>query len=152
MFYQIFPNVCVGIFASNNITILCGKHFPLSLVYLYETYNNIQILKQFCLLEYKSLMILLLQNNQIKTLESKAFQGFDNLRALTLSNNPFTVLPLNIFPITSSFKILTINVKYLRHIHKDTFDAVHISLICGRGLLMEFCRTAKLCCWMVQLA
>ena len=87
-------------------------------------------MKQFCLLEYKSVMILLLQNNQIETLESKAFQGLDNLRALTLSNNSFTVLPSNIFPITFSFKILKINVKYLRHIHKDTFYAVHISLIC----------------------
>ena len=138
MFYRIFPNVRIGILASNNITILCGKHLPLSLVYLDKTYNNIKILKQFCLLEYKSLMILLLQNNQIETLQSKAFQGLDNLRVLTLSNNPFTVSPSNIFPIASSFKILKINVKYLRHIHKDTFYGVHISLICTN----EY----KICC------
>lgn len=111
---------------TNNYIQSVPRNLPKSLLYLYMTGNQVDVLKTNSFSNLGSLRRLYLGHNKILTLFQGAFVGLHNLKDLQLYGNRINTLPKRLFAPLSSLVSLELQENNLKMIQNstDTFSSM----------------------------
>ena len=124
-----FPKVIQLKLTRNNITDVCKSILPKSLVIVDLRFNALKSLCKDCFKCLKDLKIIFLDNNNISLIESLSFNNLINLKIISLSSNPITNFPRSLFAYFTSLKMLSIRRISFSEIEPNTFYDLNIEFI-----------------------
>ena len=128
------PYICINTDRSNG-NVLGLRHLDVS-------FNKLRLLKNFCLVSLKSLIILNLHKNSISAVEEKSFLSLLSLQLLDLSCNKVTKLKGLLFDSLENIKILNltnnpvifVSADPFRNIPSNTVHSLNTKICCMSGL------------------
>ncbi|XP_043928860.1 LOW QUALITY PROTEIN: SLIT and NTRK-like protein 1 [Protopterus annectens] len=98
------------------------KPRPLNVQELFLRGNKIPSIKRSHFMEYRSLIILDLGDNDIRIIENNTFQNLSDLRWLYLDNNYLDVLRQELFAGMHNLELLNLGFNLIHLIHPGTFN------------------------------
>ena len=125
----------------NNITIACPFYMEKA-VYVNLEFNFIEVIDKDCFTKTGNIKVLVINNNNIKHLQTGAFRVLSALMFLNFSNNPTLYVQSNAFLYLRNLKILDIMNINFKDISISSFDKNLTILI--------FTRRYYVCCLIPQ--
>ncbi|XP_067903309.1 relaxin receptor 1 isoform X2 [Heterodontus francisci] len=126
--FDVYPEMCTctgSVIECDDAGLLVVPSFPSNVTLLKIIHNNISTLVDDQFIRYRELDTLMLLNNSIRSISSRAFSGLFKLKKLLLSYNQISVLEPGLFRDLHQLEWLIVDNNLIKSITQKTFAGLN---------------------------